>query len=322
MVCDLCDRSGSYRCPTFYEANGHPFQHTKLLILQPQLQRPSNMVKTYILAPNWTTAPPPDGPIKLGHLLDDLTEFVPLNRDSIVTIPPGHLNKVDTKDGFKTSRTKLVSGELGIFAKVVGLVGIGVGADMYYHKDKNDVLSCKTLDTMTFDPTADYIVGAMDLPEAKKYMQGSKFKAPLYMVTGLKIARGGSLDSNSSQGKGIRIEGGLNPPVTPVDLEVKGKTAKKKTEAESWQGSTDFIVAFRVRKIWYQRGDYKNEAYNKNVVMQDGTPVHQGPDLALQMEDDIPLSEVFSDQTLTTDKDFENEEEVSWIIPSINPEFI
>ncbi|KAK2608931.1 hypothetical protein QQS21_002507 [Conoideocrella luteorostrata] len=280
------------------------------------------MVKTYILAPNWTTAPPPDGPIKLGHLLDDLTEFVPLNRDSIVTIPPGHLNKLDTKDGFRTSRTNLLSGELGVFAKVVGLVGIGVGADMYFHKDKSDVLSCRTLDTMTFDPTADYIIDAMNLPEVKTYMQGSKFKAPLYMVTGLKIARGGSLDSNSSQEKGIRLEGGLNPPVTPVELEVKGRIAKEKTEAESWKGSTDFIVAFRVRKIWYQRGEYKNKAYNKNVVMQDGTPIYQGLDLTLQMEDDVPLLEVLSDQTLTTDKEFENGEEVNWIIPCISPEFI
>ncbi|KND90517.1 hypothetical protein TOPH_04722, partial [Tolypocladium ophioglossoides CBS 100239] len=88
------------------------------------------------------------GPIQLGHLLDDLVEFVPLNRDGIVEIPSGHLNKVDTKNGFKTSRSKLVSGELGVVAKVVGLAGVGAGADTYYKKDKNNVLSCKTIEAV------------------------------------------------------------------------------------------------------------------------------------------------------------------------------
>jgi hypothetical protein len=71
------------------------------------------MVKTYILAPNWTTAPPPQGPIKLGHLLDDLTEFTPLNRLNVPDPPKEYVNPVHTQKGFKTSRSRLLSGELG-----------------------------------------------------------------------------------------------------------------------------------------------------------------------------------------------------------------
>ena len=139
------------------------------------------MVKTYILAPNWSTAPPPQGPIKLGHILDDLTEFVPLNRHTIVDIPTNALNPVDRKSGFTTSRSKLVSGELGIFAKVLGLVGVGAAADIFYKRDDNDVLSCKHLETMTFDPTASFIADSMTLPDVQSFMQGCKFKAPVYM---------------------------------------------------------------------------------------------------------------------------------------------
>ena len=126
------------------------------------------MVKTYVLAPNWTTAPPPGGPIKLGHVLDDLTELVPLNRDSVVDTSK-LLNPIDTKSGFTTSRSRLVSGELGIFARVLGLVGVGGGADAHYKRDRNDVLSCATLDTETFDPTPGYICDTMDLPEIKRF---------------------------------------------------------------------------------------------------------------------------------------------------------
>jgi hypothetical protein len=52
------------------------------------------MVKTYILALNWTTAPPPKGPIKLGHLLDDLTEFTPLNRLNVPNPPKEYVNGI------------------------------------------------------------------------------------------------------------------------------------------------------------------------------------------------------------------------------------
>ena len=109
----------------------------------------------------------------------------------------------------------------------------------YNHKNKNDILSCKALDTMTFDRTAGYIADAMNLPEVKKYMQGSKFKVPLYMVTGLNIARCGSLDSSSRQGKSLRIEGGLNPLMIPAELGLKVKAGKEKKEDESWERSTD-----------------------------------------------------------------------------------
>ncbi|MCJ1242253.1 hypothetical protein MMC14_010260 [Varicellaria rhodocarpa] len=278
------------------------------------------MVKTYILAPNWVTAPPPDGPIKLGHLLDDLTEFTPLNRVNVVEIPKTYLNPVDIKDGFKTSRSKLLSGELGIFAKVMGLVGVGAGAKIFYKKDKNDVLSCKKLDTMTFDPPASYITKSMALLEVKTFMEGSMFKAPVYMLTGLKIGRGASLQSSSTKDKGVKIDGGLNPPGSPVQFGGKAGLAVTATEGESWEGSTDFIVAFRVKKIWYHHGDLKNKSYNENVVMQDGTPTMKGSDMTLQADDDIPLEDIFTDESLTMHRDVENGEEVKWIIPNVRLE--
>ena len=73
-------------------------------------------------------------------------------------------------------------------------------------------MSYKTLETMTFDPSASYIADTMALPEVNKFMQGSKFKARVYMVTGLKIGRGGSLQSSSSADGGVSIDGGFNPP--------------------------------------------------------------------------------------------------------------
>ncbi|OAL03887.1 hypothetical protein IQ06DRAFT_112344 [Phaeosphaeriaceae sp. SRC1lsM3a] len=279
------------------------------------------MVKTYILAPNWTTAPPPDGPIKLGHILDDLAEFVPVNRTKVVDIPKEWLNPLDTKSGFTASRSKLISGELGFIAKVFGLVGIGAGADMYYKKDKNDVLSCAKLITMTFDPTDDYIADSMKLPEVNKFMRGCKFKSPVFMVTGIKIGRGGALQSSSSTDKGIKIEGGLAPPGSPAQLGGKAGIQSTNQEGESWEASSPFIVAFRVRKIWYRRadefGDIKNKAHNERVVMQDGAVTQNESPLVLVLDDEVTPSDVSESIHLTVDKDIEDGEEVQWVIPSV-----
>lgn len=138
------------------------------------------MVKTYILSPNWTTAPPPDGPIQLGHILDDLTEFVPLNRRSVPEIPDDDRNPVDTKSGFTTSRSELLSGDVGIFARAFGLVGIGAGAGVFYERGMSDVLTCKTLDTMTFDPTPEYIAKSVLVPEVSRYIKLRRYKDPVY----------------------------------------------------------------------------------------------------------------------------------------------
>ncbi|KAB5536168.1 hypothetical protein GE09DRAFT_1226898 [Coniochaeta sp. 2T2.1] len=282
------------------------------------------MVKTYILAPNWTTAPPPDGRVELGHILDDLTEFLPVNRTEIVDIPKECLNPLDTKTGFTTSRSKLISGELGFAAKVIGLVGVGVGADIYYKKDKNDVLSCKKLITMTFDPTDDYIANSMKLPEVQKFMRGCKFKSPVFMVTGLKISRGGALQSSRSTDKGVRMEGGIAPPGSLTQLEGKAGIKSATKEGESWDASSPFIVAFRVRKIWYRHGDehggIKNKAHTEKVVMQDGAAVRSESSLVLAVDDEVTPSDVSESIDLTVDKDVEDGEEVRWVIPKVDSE--
>ncbi|WQF77070.1 hypothetical protein CDEST_02084 [Colletotrichum destructivum] len=273
------------------------------------------MVKTYILAPNWTTAPPPDGPIKLGHLLDDLTEFVPVNRRGIVDIPTELLNKVDIKEGFQSTRSRLVSGELGLFAKVIGLVGVGAGAGIYYKKDSNDILSCKTLETMTFDPTAEYIAESMELPEVARYMKGCQFREPLYMITGFKIGRGGSLQSSNSQNRNLKLIGGLNPPGSPINIEGNVGFVREETESEAWEGSTDFVVAFRVRKIWYQKWDIRNKAHNKNVIMQGGAQSETVPDMNLQTSENVQGEEISQEVELMTGQNDDGEEGASWILP-------
>ncbi|KAJ4217087.1 hypothetical protein FSOLCH5_001912 [Fusarium solani] len=278
------------------------------------------MVNTYILAPNWTTAPPPDGPIQLGHVLDDLTEFVPLNRRSVPEIPEDDENPVDTKTGFTASRGDLLSGELGVFARIFGLVGIGAGAGVFYEKNKSDVLTCERLDTMTFDPTPEYIAKSVDVPEVSRYMKLRRYKDPVYMVTGLKIGRGCSLQSSQSRTKGFKLDGGLNAPATPCQTGFEAGLSTAATQGESWEGSTDFIVAFRVKKIWYHQGELRSKTHQDKAVMQDGGAVKAESTTVLMHDDEVTPDDVFIDKLLATEGEAENGEEVVWIVPKVDQE--
>lgn len=72
------------------------------------------MSSTYIRLPNSSTAPPPDGPIHLGHVLDDLTNLRPLNRKSRVEIPPEDLLPLHEQPVFEAKRKSLRDGTYGL----------------------------------------------------------------------------------------------------------------------------------------------------------------------------------------------------------------
>ncbi|UPK95395.1 hypothetical protein LCI18_006330 [Fusarium solani-melongenae] len=277
------------------------------------------MVKTYILAPNQTTAP--NDLIRLGHLLDDITdirEFEPLNPDDIVPIDKTRTN---FKIGFTSSRQKLISGEFGVFAKILGLIGLGAGARVYDGKDKDSILSCKILETQTFSPNKAYIEKCMKLPDVDNFMQGAKYKAPVYLVTGLKIGRGASFQSGSSISRGAALEAGISVPGAPVEIGPSAGVHLTRAEGESWEGSTDFVVAYRVKRIQYRQGEIEVKTNTTKAVMQDGSATHQGPAMSLDISDDVPMSEITTRAILAKEKDLEGEvndeepEEVYWVVP-------
>lgn len=277
------------------------------------------MVKTYILAPNQTTAP--DDLIRLGHILDDITdirEFEPLNPDDIVPIDK---TRIDIKTGFTSSRQKLISGEFGVFAKVLGLIGVGVGAGVHNGTDKHSILSCKLLETQTFSPNMDYIEKCMKLPDVDNFMQGARYKAPVYLVTGLKIGRGTSFQGGSSVSRGAALEAGVSVPGAPVEIGPSAGFHLATAEGESWEGSTDFVVAYRVKRIRYRQGEIEAKTSTAKAVMQDGSATHQGPAMSLDISGDISMSEITTQAYPTKEKDLEGEEgdegleEVYWVVP-------
>ncbi|KAH7020204.1 hypothetical protein EDB80DRAFT_561675 [Ilyonectria destructans] len=222
------------------------------------------MVKSYFLAPNFTTAPPPEGPIKLGSILRNISEFETLNR-TVQAIPVMQLHPVNKQTGFEIFLGQLHSADFGLTAKVLGLLGLGTSASIERTKGSNNLLSCQRLDTFTFDPTESYINESMKDLDVRSFMRSSRFRLPVYMVTGLKVARGASSTSSTSRLVAIGSDTSLVPPGVPVP----------------------------VRKIWLDRKEeVQHKAYIKKAVMQDGTPSSRELSFTVRSDDDLTPEEV------------------------------
>lgn len=205
--------------------------------------------RTYFIAPNFDIHPPPDGPVRLGHIVaapDDPT-LDPINHRDYIPAPGVH--PASFKEGFSSTIQKLLSGNLGFWALVAGFVGLNISSG--FDKSADQEITINRLETISFSPTRPYVESVLKLPEVEEYITSSKCKVPVYMVTGLKIARGASLRAGSEQS--FQSTAALEMPADTARIGPEARFAQTNIRQESFEGSSDFVLAFRVQRIRFQK---------------------------------------------------------------------
>ncbi|XDG05193.1 hypothetical protein ABKA04_004808 [Annulohypoxylon sp. FPYF3050] len=281
------------------------------------------MVKTYILAPDYSTPPPPSGPVRLGDILADLTELVALNPENRIHIPESTMLPTDVKRGFKATRSSLLSGNLGVWAKICGMFGIGVSANVgwAFETSNDDVMSFESIETLAFNPTHAYIKEAMNAGPVKEFMEASSHRIPVYMITGLKVGKGASLETSKSREHSLKLKLALSSPITEIQAGPEVGFNKKTQGSVSFIGSSDFIIAFRVRRISYRNGVLQTSAHNVGATMLDGKEeTMDGVSKLLEYEEDAQVDDMGLDSALRfqTIQEIDTDEEISWIVPNIH----
>ena len=145
----------------------------------------------------------------------------------------------------------------GVWASFLQIIiGVGGNIDVNRSYDTNEVYKCKRLETQYFQPEDAYIHQSLQNPRAKSYVENSGFKNPVYMITGLKIARG--VTTETSEGKGRGVYGKVGVDGTPVGIPVSGgpkaKWSSKTVENVSFTGSSDFVFSFQLIRIRSKKG--------------------------------------------------------------------
>ncbi|KAL2670056.1 hypothetical protein Neosp_014937 [[Neocosmospora] mangrovei] len=221
------------------------------------------------MAPNFSM---PANSLQLGDIVVnplDL-ELVPLNRKTRLKVPDDDLSPVGIVEKFSATRQKLLSGRFGLWTTFLASLGIPVSADLglFLERNSKDVINAGELHTHEFIATDEYIGDVLKQDVIKMYLEDFNYHKSLYMITGLKIARGASVHLDDS----VKIDAklGITLPEAVADVRPVIQIIRNRTDGISFTSKTDFILAFRVRKVIYAGGKVRHELSLKGTSMLDG----------------------------------------------------
>ncbi|KAI1317241.1 hypothetical protein F5Y16DRAFT_153505 [Xylariaceae sp. FL0255] len=208
---------------------------------------------TYHVAPHFNIAAS-NGALRLGTVVKDLLELAPLNKKEAdyELVPADEVYFPTPQTGFSATRKQLLSGKFGLWAKTLGLSGIGGNADVSGGWSNRETFSCDSVVTTYFDPTDEWVAKCLAAKPVDDYIVGSGYKKEVYVVTGLKVARNITFGSEAAQNADADAKVGAEVPQALVEIGVEGNVHAGKSQVLGFQ-STDVVVGFRVRKYRYKK---------------------------------------------------------------------
>jgi hypothetical protein len=222
---------------------------------------------SYMLPPNFDF--PPSGAIALGKVIKDPKR-------------PGralHSANVNQSLITETKRTpwsfsneNARSGSVGLFASFLApILGIGADIEGSLSLDHDHVYRCDELVTRYFVPDDAFIAKCLCSSTVKAYTKNNPWRS-IYMITGVKIAHGATMETTLEDGQGVEGKVGVDgtPSGVPVGGGPKAKYEQKKTRIVKFGSGEDFILAYQLLRIKPKSdGSFKEEDFNKFALLGD-----------------------------------------------------
>ncbi|CAJ0549770.1 Ff.00g033830.m01.CDS01 [Fusarium sp. VM40] len=226
---------------------------------------------TYIPSPNWDI-PADSNTVVLGRLIKD-----PKNPESkiaksdIISIQESDIYDGDKTD-WETTLEQVRSGNVGFWAKCMQIIGGGLSFSQI--KSSMEKHRFDHLETKYFLPDDEYFSQVLEDAGAKAYLHVHRGKQPIYLITGIKVARGASVTAESSRDRSVKgeLKAALTSVGAPVDFGPDASWRSEDKQGVSYGGSTDYIFAYQLTRIKQKKGqtETKNESYVKGAVYGKG----------------------------------------------------
>lgn len=159
------------------------------------------------------------------------------------------------KTDFQRESTKGVSGSLGLFANFAAVLtgNASTEARATSSQQASTICKCSKLETQFFEPTIEYANTVVKIPAVKHFLDKNMFTGrSVYVITGIKVARGASITKIRRNGLAIDASAGISTGAqTSIGPSVS--VEKMSMETESFGDSSDFVYAYRLRKISVNR---------------------------------------------------------------------
>jgi len=204
------------------------------------------LLKTWIPAPN-SDIPATSPIVVLGSIIED-----PKNPESRINKKgPVSISSTSIQQGqkthWKTTTDELRSGKIGLWAQCLQIIGLGGEFNLSALKSSLENHKFEFLETQYFLP--DEIEGYMDESIFDDYVQAyfEVAKKPVYMITGLKIARGSVVESTVKKevGGDGKVGVDLTAVGAPVTLGPKGEFKNRHVRTVGWGGRFDATLLQR-----------------------------------------------------------------------------
>ena len=210
---------------------------------------------TYILAPNFHFKPG-TGPIALGNIIaDPLRPHRALTTvDTAILKARYPLIETFTHYEYSTSRGTSRNNSLSVWGQFVQSIGAKVSGE--HGSSLHNKYTMDALETRYFvgDPELDELEARLKAPRVQAVLRTSNipgFRHPVYMVTGLMIAKGFAVthETGKTRAGEIGVEGSAPTPAGPAGAGINMARSSSKEQSEEWKASDDIVFAYQLLKI-------------------------------------------------------------------------
>ncbi|UKZ96463.1 uncharacterized protein TrAFT101_011252 [Trichoderma asperellum] len=249
---------------------------------------------SYLLAPNWTFRP--NGSIALGNIIAN-----PFRPQHVLFKPAKALSATETatENNWRLATEKIRSANVSIWARFLDQLNVELGAKHRRVEKVNFIM--KSLDTIYFrdDPSIETISELANKPRVRSILNvDSLFHGPVYMVTGLKIAKGFKLTHSDLSEQAFTAKA-MATVAPEVSVGAKAEAEAKASVSDGFEAANDIIFAYQLLRI-------KPKGWGKNTTLQTDDFRHKAAFLSDSDEDDEGGVEVETDEMSAVEMDKED----------------
>jgi len=239
---------------------------------------------TYFLAPNWNCHP--GGRIAIGNIVvNPLKPHIPLSK-----VEAGNVLATDTSKEKNWSLSVETATNLSASLWAVFLEKINISISANRERIKNNKFTMSALETtvLSEDPSPQEIKARCNDPTVKEFMRlDSVLCKPVYMVTGIKVAKDFKLEGEKRLTKGIAAEvGGEVAPEASVG--VGAGVQRTNRIADEFEAEGDIIFAYQLIKVkpkgWSKEKTFKIEEYQPRQAFLGDKKKKEEEDVEGEME--------------------------------------
>lgn len=224
--------------------------------------------KTWFLAPGDDITP---DAVHLGCILQEPQDLkavldAGLLRSSAIDM------HVDTHPStqFNVTRT-FTSGHtngLGIGAQFLSLVGLDADASFRVAKDITYSMTFDKVDCQWFSPSIDFLKKSMESETMRMWLEENRGKIEVFMVTGLRIATGITLQNSRKQSHdaSAHVQVTPAPGASPITVGPHGVHARQHGSENVMEAPGPLVYAYELRRVKVKKGKVTSQWETKGAL--------------------------------------------------------